>query len=71
LWEKHKASLAFPAGLPPFEDDAGAVSRRDDDGSYVVEITESMMQRAAKGAEEKRAELIAKGYIRYVDNAKP
>ena len=69
LWEKHKSSLAFPAGLPPIEDDGSAVSRRDGDGSYVVEITESMSQRAAKWAEEKRAELITKGYIRYAENA--
>jgi len=47
LWEKHKASLAFPAGLPPFEDNDASVVFED--GNPVVQISESIKQQAARG----------------------
>jgi hypothetical protein len=49
LWKKHKASLAFPAGLPPMEDHDASVVFGDGNGNLVVEISESIKQQAARG----------------------
>jgi hypothetical protein len=71
LWEKRKAKLAFPAGLPPIKDDATEVSRCDD-GSWVVPISESMRQEAIEAAKEmaKLGEEIAGDYyIHEADDA--
>jgi hypothetical protein len=73
LCEKRETHLAFPAGLRPVKDDDARVGFRDANGNYVVEITESIKQAAAKGAEQmaKLGKQIANGYIRDTDNAKP
>jgi hypothetical protein len=57
LWEKHKATLAFPAGLPQIKDDETVICR-DGDGKVVVQLGQSTLQQAAKLAKQsaKRAE---------------
>jgi hypothetical protein len=71
LWEKRKAKLAFPAGLPPIKEDATEEVSRDSDGNYVVQISESMRQAAIEAAEQmaKQAEQISGDYIHEADDA--
>lgn len=68
LWKKHKASLAFPAGLPPSKDDTTVVSR-DSNGNCVVQLGESTLQQVAKEVEQmaKQAQQITYGYICQAD----
>jgi hypothetical protein len=56
LWEKHTAKLAFPAGLPPINDDETinhdeTALYHDAEGGVVVRIDESTKQEAAKLAQ--------------------
>jgi hypothetical protein len=50
LYEKYEARLAFPAGLPPMEDNDASVVSEDVNGGLVVKISESVKRQAAKGA---------------------
>jgi hypothetical protein len=64
LWKKHRAKLAFPAGLPQIEDDE-TVMYRDGDGKLVVQLGELTVE-DAKVAEQsaKRRDQIAYRDIR-------
>lgn len=72
LWEKHKAKLAFPAGLPQVNYNETTV-HPDANGSCVVHLDESTLQQAAKVAEQsaKRREQIVNGHIQQADDANP
>ena len=68
LWEKHRAKLAFPAGLPQINDDE-TVIHQDSSGKVVVHPGELTKQQAAKLAElmAKQAEQINRSFYEAED----